>query len=86
MESLEVRMPTITVKNIPEDVYERLKEQAKLNRRSINSEIITLMEHALMSYRVDPEEILESARVIRESLDFVATEEEINQAKNEGRP
>ncbi len=79
-------MPTITVKNIPEDVYERLKEQAKRNRRSINSEIITLMERAVMSYRIDPEEILESARVIRESLNFVATEEEINRAKNEGRP
>ncbi len=79
-------MPTITVKNIPEDVYERLKEQAKRNRRSINSEIITLMERAVMSYRIDPEEILESARAIRESLNFVATEEEINRAKNEGRP
>ncbi len=79
-------MPTITVKNIPEDVYERIKEQAKRNRRSINSEIIMLMERAVMSYRIDPEEILESARVIRESLNFVATEEEINRAKNEGRP
>jgi antitoxin FitA len=79
-------MPTITVKNIPEDVYERLKEQAKRNRRSINSEIIMLIERAVMSYRIDPEEILESARVIRESLNFVATEEEINRAKNEGRP
>ena len=79
-------MATITVKNIPEDVYERIKEQAKRNRRSTNSEIIMLMERAVMSYRIDPEEILESARVIRESLNFVATEEEINQAKNEGRP
>ncbi|MCB9423009.1 MAG: Arc family DNA-binding protein [Ardenticatenaceae bacterium] len=79
-------MPTITVKNIPEDVYERLKEQAKRNRRSINSEIITLMERAVMSYRIDPDEFIERARVIRESLKFVATEEEINQAKNEGRP
>jgi plasmid stability protein len=79
-------MATITVKNIPDDVYERIKEQAKRNRRSINSEIIMLMERAVMSYRIDPEEILESARVIRESLDFVATEEEINRAKNEGRP
>lgn len=79
-------MPTITVKNIPEDVYARIKQQAKVNRRSLNSEIITLMERAVMSYRIDPEEIIERARVIRESLDFVVTEEEINQAKHEGRP
>ena len=79
-------MPTITVKNIPEDVYERFKMQAKANRRSINNEIIRLMERAVFSYRIDPEEMIERARIIRESLDFVVTEEEINRAKNEGRP
>ncbi|NBD34139.1 MAG: Arc family DNA-binding protein, partial [Cyanobacteria bacterium] len=30
---------TITVKNLPDDIYERLKEAAKANQRSINSEV-----------------------------------------------
>jgi len=31
---------TVTVRNIPDELYERLKSIAEINRRSINSEII----------------------------------------------
>jgi hypothetical protein len=31
-----VIMPTVTVKNIPSDLYEKLKQSAEVNRRSIN--------------------------------------------------
>ncbi len=80
-------MPTITVKNIPDDVYERLKQQAKVNRRSLNSEIITLMERAVMSHRIDPDEFIAEARAIRElTADYILTDEELDQAINEGRP
>ena len=81
-------MTTITVKNIPDDVYERLKKQAKHNRRSVNSEVIVLMERATVAYRTDAdvERILADAKALRDSMNFVATEEEINRAKNEGRP
>ena len=80
-------MPTITVKNIPEDVYERIKQQAKANRRSLNSEIIMLMERAVMSYRIDPDEFIAEARAIRElTADYILTDEELEQAINEGRP
>ena len=78
-------MPTITVKNIPEDVYEQFKAQAKRNRRSINNEVIMLMERAVARYRIDPEKFIEEARAIRESIDFVITDEELEQAINEGR-
>jgi len=81
-------MTTITIKNIPDDVYARLKEQAKYNRRSVNSEVIVLMERATIAYRTDAdvEKILADAKALRDSMNFVATEEEINRAKNEGRP
>ena len=37
-------MPTnITLKGIPDDVYERLKVSADVNRRSVNSEVIPLL-------------------------------------------
>jgi len=33
-------MPNITLKNVPDEVHQRLKEQAKRHRRSINREAI----------------------------------------------
>lgn len=33
-------MPALTIKNIPESLFEQLKSAAELHRRSINSEIL----------------------------------------------
>lgn len=79
-------MATITVKNIPDDLYERLKLAAELNRRSINSEIIMCIERAIGSQKVNPETLLINARQLREkTADYVISDEEFNQAKNLGR-
>ena len=51
-------MPTITVKNIPTDLYELLKQSAAANRRSINSEIITCIERAVSGRKANPEILL----------------------------
>jgi antitoxin FitA len=46
---LEMRMPTtLTLKNIPDDVYERLKLSAQTHRRSMNSEAIVCLEAVLL--------------------------------------
>jgi len=42
-------MPSITVKNIPDHAYKILKQVANAHRRSVNSEIICLIEKAIMS-------------------------------------
>ena len=55
-------MATFTVKNIPDELYARLKSVAEINRRSINSEIIMCIEHAVVSRQIDPETMLENAR------------------------
>ena len=80
-------MTNLTVKNIPPIVYARLKQQAENNRRSINSEIITILEQALqMRNPSDMERILKGVRKVRElTAHYVATEEEITRWKNEGR-
>lgn len=36
-------MPNLTVRKIPRDVYRRLRESAKSHRRSLNSEILTIL-------------------------------------------
>lgn len=41
-------MPTLTLRNIPEPIYERLKARAAHHRRSLNGEMLTLLEEALL--------------------------------------
>ena len=80
-------MPTVTVKNIPADLYERLKQSAQAHRRSINSEIIVCIERAVSPQRVDPEQVIVRARQLREATTaHRITDEEMNAAKADGRP
>lgn len=80
-------MTTFTVKNIPSDLYELLKQSAEINRRSINSEIIVCIEKVVSSRRINIKTVLARAREIREiTKDYLLTGDEITQAKNEGRP
>ena len=80
-------MATITVKNIPDELYELLKQSAIANRRSINSEIIVCIERMVGSKRVDPDEILGTARALRERMgEYRISDEELGQAKASGRP
>jgi antitoxin FitA len=61
-------MPTITLKNIPDELYERLKESAADHRRSLNSEVIVRLEQALLSVRIDPDAFLARVDARRERL------------------
>ena len=78
---------TITVKNIPPELYERLKQSAALHHRSINSEVIVLMEESLSAKKRKPEDFLASARTLREKAGrYELKKEFIDRAKREGRP
>ncbi|MBL0379377.1 MAG: Arc family DNA-binding protein [Desulfofustis sp. PB-SRB1] len=80
-------MPNITVKNIPDHTYETLKQLATSNHRSVNSEIIYLIERATTSKPFNPEQHLSLAKQMREKTKkFVLTENVINLTKAEGRP
>ncbi|MGB7296851.1 MAG: Arc family DNA-binding protein [Candidatus Aminicenantales bacterium] len=78
---------TITVKNIPPDLYEKLKLSAALHHRSINSEVIALIEAGVAAKKRKPEDFLASARAIRERTGRYGLKQEfIDKAKREGRP
>jgi plasmid stability protein len=80
-------MTTITIKNIPPELYQRIKESAAANRRSLNSEIIACIEQAVTSRAIDPEAFLQRAPRLREkSSAYVLTDEDFDQAKRAGRP
>lgn len=80
-------MPAYTLKDIPEELYERIKESARLHHRSVNREIVARLEASLRSERVPASEILAAARAVREAMgDRTLTLEEIQAARREGRP
>ena len=56
-------MATLTIKNLPDALYARLKARAAEHRRSINSEAILAVERALdAGHEVDRVELLASLR------------------------
>lgn len=79
-------MATVTVKNIPDELYSRLKGVAEINRRSINSEIILCIEKAVNTQQINPEQILEHARHLRQlTAGYKISDEELKRGKAEGR-
>jgi antitoxin FitA len=82
----EFPMATLTIKNIPDEVYEELKQRAARHRRSVNSEVIVCLEEVLGSRSVDPATFLTSLRALRKHISTVfVTEEDLRAAKDEGR-
>ena len=81
-------MPTtLTLKNIPDDVYARLRAQAKLHRRSLNSEAIVCLETMLSVSGGATAERLARVRELRAALGgatFAASD--IDALKRQGRP
>ena len=59
---------SITLKNIPEPIYQRIKLAAKRNHRSMNNEIIACLEQVLAPQAVDIESRLNEARRLREQF------------------
>ncbi|OJU92558.1 MAG: plasmid stability protein [Burkholderiales bacterium 66-5] len=76
---------TLTLKNIPEPVYERLKLAAKTNRRSLNSEAIVCLEAMLLPAAVQPTERLARARALRQGLAHRFSAQDLDAFKREGR-
>ncbi len=80
-------MPALTIKNIPDDLYDELKNIAKQNHRSINSEVIVCLKRSLLPKRISLDERLSAIRAIRSQIKpNTITAEDIDQAINEGRP
>ena len=65
----QTTMPTtLTLKNIPDALYARLKASAALNRRSLNSEALMALETVLLPARSAPGERLARALELRAAL------------------
>lgn len=80
-------MSDVTVRGIPEGVYERLKREAERNRRSLNQEIVHRLEASVRAPRIRVEEHLTRMRQLRERLSHIPPldDEFLHRAINEGR-
>ncbi len=78
---------SITLKNIPDEVYISLKNSAKVHHRSLNGEAIACLERVLMPTRATNEAHLAKAREIRAELKGVKFKTaDIDKAINQDRP
>lgn len=79
-------MATVTIKNIPDDVYEKFREIAKSNQRSVNSEIIWLITREVELGSLPVDEVLSEAAVLRElTAHYRIDNETLTAWKQEGR-
>ena len=79
-------MANLTLKNVPDRLYQSLKSTAARNRRSINAEAIRCLEVVLEGRRLDVDKFLARAERLRDQVSFRLTDEDINRAKRSGRP
>jgi plasmid stability protein len=80
-------MASITLKSLPASLHRALKSRAARHKRSLNQEVIALLEETIKPARkIDVEKMIEEAKEFRSSLKFTTTPEEIDRFKREGRP
>ena len=80
-------MASITIKNIPPEIYSAVKQRAQSHHRSINGEILSILEQVSTHRTTTPGEIIQKARDLRR-LTAVSnlTAGVIQRAKESGRP
>lgn len=77
---------TITLKNVPDAVYEQLKVAAEVHHRSLNSEVIACLETVLLPVKKASLERLARARLLRSQLSVKDVNvADIDDFKNQGR-
>ena len=79
-------MATLSIKNVSDALVRRLKSQAATHRRSLNLEVISVLESATRATPIDVEAELARMRAVRVKLKRPITDEYVNRAKRAGRP
>lgn len=78
-------MATLTVRDLPEDLHDRLRAQAKAHRRSITAETMVILERALGGRPKREDELLKRAAELRERTPARLSEKERREAVRKGR-
>ena len=78
-------MVNFTLKNIPKELHKRLKQKAEQNRRSLNQEIIELLEKNVSVPDIQAMEVLNKAKEIHNLFPGMVSHKEIQAYKVKGR-
>ena len=80
-------MPSLTIRDIPEDLHARLKADAAAQGRSLNREVLIRLKLSVTARKPAVEELLAVAQANRRRMKGVwITNAFINRAKRQGRP
>ena len=80
-------MPAITVRDVPDHVHRRLKRQAKAHNRSLNGEVLQILEQAVAAGSSGgwPRAVVEELRREQERTPaWTVTGKEMKRAMREG--
>ena len=77
-------MPSITIKNIPDRLYQKIKENSQQNRRSINAEVIFCLEERLLGDNSSSISLDQIRRTRSLTQRHFLTEDEISKVKRQG--
>lgn len=75
------------LRDIPDELYRRLKDEAEARHRSLNREVIHRLERSVRAPSVDPEAHLDELEELQRRLDLPPLgDEDLRRARTEGRP
>ena len=78
-------MASLTVKDLPKRLHSLLRERAKLHGRSLNREIIAILESSTGAFRQDPQAYLVRIRQVRQRAQLGLKQKDIERAISDGR-
>lgn len=78
-------MANLTVKGLPDDLYEKLKDQARAHRRSIAAETTVILERALGERSTTEFDLFHRAARLRGDSGVYLAENELEEAVRQGR-
>ena len=79
-------MPAITLKNVPNELYEDIKTSASQNMRSINNEIIYRLRTTLSHQKIHPKRLISKIDRLNSRLSLPKLNDKfLFEAKNQGR-
>lgn len=78
-------MADLSIKKVPEHLHLRLKRRAQQHHRSLNGEVLAILEEAVAAEGAEIPDRLERIRELRSRFSGELTAEEVRAAIEEGR-